>query len=66
MKKKSGKQQSKGDNVSLDGISLKDALSGLLAIPDPETTKPVKEKEKRAEQKGRKHIGKKAPPPKKG
>jgi hypothetical protein len=34
-------------SVSLDGLSLKDALGGLLAIPDPDATKPKHEKAKR-------------------
>lgn len=43
-------------SVSLDGLSLREALSGLLAIPDPDATKPKHEKAKR----------KKAPPTNKG
>jgi len=41
--------------VSLAPLDVKKALVGLLAIPDPEATKPEKQKHKR----------KKAPPPKK-
>lgn len=44
-----------GEKVSLAPLKLKDALSGLLAIPNPEATKPKHEKAKR----------KKAPPTKK-
>ena len=58
------KKKPRQGDVSLSGIDLKTALSGLLAIPDPDATKPVKEKKRRVEQNGRK--AKKAPPPKKG
>ena len=40
------------ETVSLAPLSLKEALGGLFAIPDPEATKPKHEKAKR----------KKAPP----
>ena len=33
--------------VSLDGLSLGVALSGLLAIPNPEATKPISTKSRR-------------------
>lgn len=46
----------KEKKVSLAPLNVEIALKGLLAIPDPEATKPVVEKDKR----------KKAPPPKKG
>lgn len=36
------------DPVSLDPLSLQEALAGLLAIPDPERTKP-KNKPKKAD-----------------
>jgi hypothetical protein len=42
--------------VSLAPLDVQKALEGLLAIPDPEATKPKKKKPKR----------KKAPPPKRG
>lgn len=56
------KKKPRQEDVSLSGIDLKTALSGLLAIPDPDATKPVKEKQKRTEQKGRKAKKRKPPP----
>lgn len=46
----------KDDRVSLAPLGLGDALKGLLAVPDPDATKPKHKKAKR----------KKAPPPSEG
>jgi len=37
--------------VSLAPLDIKKALSGLLAIPDPDATKPKHEKERRKDKK---------------
>ena len=49
-------EEDEGEKISLAPLNLQDALKGILAIPDPEATKPKHEKTKR----------KKAPPTKKG
>jgi hypothetical protein len=36
-----------GEKVSLAPLGLREALAGLLAIPDPDATKPKHEKERR-------------------
>lgn len=50
-----GKKPDASDRVALGGLSLTDALSGLLSIPNPDATKPKHEKANR----------KKVPPAKK-
>ena len=45
-----------GEKISLAPLKLREALKGILAIPNPEATKPKHEKAKR----------KKAPPTNKG
>lgn len=47
-KKKAESQEGVERPVSLSPLNIKDALCGLLAIPDPDATKPAKLKRQKA------------------